>query len=88
MENKYKLQKVFDCQHMPQDLREKFFDLFDWCIGNDTYVEQTIHGSKRKYTLPDGTEVDDSGGPEDCLDQWLIENGGNSGEEVLIKRWW
>jgi len=64
MENKYKLRKVFDCQDMPEDLRREFFDLYDWCIGNDVYIEHTIQGSKYKYTLPNGTEVDDSGGPE------------------------
>lgn len=99
MENKYKLRKVFNCQDMPQDLREKFFDLYDWCMSNDVYVSYEIAGSRYKYTLLDGTEVDDSNSSvalaEMAIDKWLIENGAIgqedndlSGEEVLIRRWW
>jgi hypothetical protein len=36
--NKFELMKVFDCQKMPSEIRQVFFQI-DFGVGNDSYVK-------------------------------------------------
>lgn len=79
----YKVMKVFDCQDMPENLREKFFEFYsDYGKSNDSCVTWEI-GSNSE---PEETEK--------LIDMWLVLNGAdratedNCGEEVLIRYWW
>lgn len=82
---------------MPEKIKKAFFRLFE-DYGNDIYVNYTINDERFKYTLPDGTEVDDSDSEwahdKIAIDKWLVENGAEGGSEneegetVIIKHWW
>jgi len=74
--SKFETKKVFDCQDMPEELRRKFFDMWD-NKGNDSFVEWTIGDSFY--------EADD---PSLLIEDWLLANGAADGEEVVIKYWW
>ena len=71
----FKLQKVFDCQKMPDALRKKFFAVWD-TKSNDSCI-----------TCCPGEEVD-SGGDSKEVGEWLIANGADEDEEVLVLYWW
>lgn len=83
---KFKLKKVFNCQDMPEDIKDMFFERnSDPSHGNDCYVDWYIKGTKEEYMSPE----------EKAIDAWLIANGANdapsendSGEEVIISHWW
>jgi hypothetical protein len=79
----YKIMKVFDCQDMPENIRQMFFELCE--SGNDCYVDWTINGTTDEYITDE----------EKAIDAWLISNGANgapseddSGEDILIRHWW
>lgn len=82
----YKMMKVFDCQWdpgMPDDVKKAFFDSqFDTCC-NDVYVAWDVELGDSDYDSPDEIQS-----KRRLVDQWLIDNGANSGETVLIKHWW
>lgn len=76
-----KLTKVFDCQDMPDDVREAIFDLFmDNNAGNDCYVDYTVGVPM--------CEVDTLSCSEITLNDWLVSQGAQPVEHVLIKHWW
>ena len=73
--NNFKLMKVFDCQDMPDNLKKIFMSFWD-NVGNDCAKEWYMHDS-------------DPPEPEsDKIDTWLMENGAEFGEHVMIKHWW
>lgn len=78
----YKMLKVFDCQEMPDDVRVKFFEQCQQ--SNDCYVG---------WWPESATYVEDDGSiaPNDehtIVDAWLLANGADPYEQVLIKHWW
>ncbi len=83
---KHQVMKVFDCQDMPEDLRRKFMDM--WEYGNNSFV---------RWTIADSIYDEEDEGCRDTkeVDDWLITNGATpapgehqSGEEVIILYWW
>ncbi len=90
----YKLRKVFDCQWhpgMPDDVKDAFFAAYqDSPVGNDTFVEWTVHEDDTDYDSDEESHVQ-----RRLVDAWLIANGAEDrkpgeyeGEIVLIKHWW
>lgn len=74
-----KLVKVFDCQDMPDQAYEAFFDLFmDNNAGNDCYVDYWVEQPEEGVEDNKVTSVND----------WLLANGANLKEHVIIKHWW
>ncbi len=80
-----KLMKVFDCQDMPDDVRESFFD---YCasgnsLGNDCYVD---------WYSGDIVEEDEEQNPYSRnfskVVTWLVSQGATVDEHVIIKHWW
>ena len=75
---KYKMRKIFDCTQMPENIHDKFFyEMASWQpnLSNDCYVE---------YWVCNDSESDDFS----IVSKWLVENGADDNEEVLIKYWW
>lgn len=90
----FKTMKVFDCQWdpgMPEDVKRAFFDLHsDPRVGNDVFVEWTVHWDDTGYD-----DDDEWASKRRLVDAWLIANGAAdraegkyNGETVLIKHWW
>jgi hypothetical protein len=81
------LQKVFDCQDMPDDIKEIFFNQNE--CGNDCLVYYTVNWLKQAIE-EDGTESPDcyDSSNEEKLDNWLIENGALNNELIIISHWW
>lgn len=81
---RHRMMKVFDCQDMPDDIKEHFWDVYRGVMmGNDCYVDWTINAAK---DLSEG---------ELAVDGWLIANGAEGprnedreGEHVLVRHWW
>ena len=71
--NKFKVMKVFDCNDMPDDLANAFFNMWDH-LGNDSCMPWTI-----------GDSIYEEGDPSIALETWLLENGGLLNETVLIR---
>ena len=79
----YEMMKVFDCQKMPDDVRLKFFEQTEGHC-NSCYVSwwptapqyQEDDGSWQ--TNPDYTIVDG----------WLIANGADLDEKVVVRHSW
>lgn len=78
MTNKYKLYKVFDCQDMPDDIKQLVFDVGDErCLGNDSSIEWYFE-----------EDCKDLGSGYKEIQDWLLNNGAELGDRVLIKHWW
>lgn len=74
----FKMMKVFDCQSMSKDVRDVFFSRQEGGC-NDCYVAWTV----QPYYTEDGRNE------EYCkVDEWLIQNGADTDEVVLINHWW
>jgi len=78
--NKFITFKVFDCQDMPKETKEA---LNDFCQqDNDTYVDWNIGKHHNEQDMEEqklsATKVD----------KWLLENGADEEENVLISYWW
>jgi len=71
------MRKVFDCTDMPRNVNRIFMDNTD--AGNDVFVE---------YYVCDKDGDINGEGEQGPLDLWLIENGADPGESVIIKHWW
>lgn len=78
----FKTQKVFDCQEMPDDVREVFFS--GKYQGNDCYVSHEVF---QEHYLDDNDQVQVSE-EFSIVDNWLLDNGAFPGEYVLISHWW
>jgi hypothetical protein len=79
----YEMRKVFDCQNMPNDVRTKFFVEMCEC-SNDCYVS---------WWPQTATFVDDDGTTQPnedhtIVDAWLLDNGAEPDECVLVQHWW
>lgn len=68
--------KVFDCQEMPSDIREKFFSTTEG-KSNDCYVNWWVDIDPGHY-----------GDKHVEISKWLIKDGAEDGDKVLIKHWW
>ncbi len=72
---------VFDCQDMPEELRQRFYEETGH-YGDDVYVDWHIN------------DTIDPSDDKKVVDAWLVEQGMDAGGEdregahVLIKRWW
>lgn len=74
--NNFKMMKIFDCQDMPHDIMKLFFSRYDdGQTGNNCYADWT-------------TEVWDMNDPFLEVSKWLVENGAEVDEEVIVKHWW
>lgn len=85
-----KLQKVFDCQDMPKDIRTYFFDNYGEGKSNDVYITVYIEGScdinvcKNDYKCWSCTFR-----KYNIVEQWLLDNGATEKDDsVIVKRWW
>lgn len=80
--NVYEMIKVFDCQKMPDDVRLKFFEQTEH--GNDCYI--SWWPTSALYQEDDSTWAEN---PDyTIVDEWLLANGAELDEQVLIKHWW
>lgn len=79
MKDNFKLMKVFDCQDMPHDLMERFGEIYE--CHNGSY---NLHRMKAVRLL----SCEDRKDFDKLLNQWLIENGADSEEDVLISYGW
>lgn len=66
--------KQFDCQNMPDNVREVFFDITDWA-NNDTWVDFYV-------------EIQEDDDDNNTVVKWLIDEGAKENSKVLIKHWW
>ena len=73
----FQVMKVFDCQDMPEELRNKFVRIWDNKC-NDVYVHWHVADSI----------YDEDDDPCKLVDEWLLANGAKEFEQVLIKYWW
>jgi hypothetical protein len=75
---KYKIYKVFDCQNMPEDIKQLFFDLgADMCLSNGSCYEW--HFEKNSDLTTESKQIQD----------WLLNNGAElKDKSVLIRYWW
>lgn len=79
----FKMMKVFDCQHMPNDVRVVFFNSTEEA-GNDSVIQHTVESEyyeDENYHLVNNTY-------HTIVDTWLRENGAEENETVMIKHWW
>ena len=71
------LTKVFDRLEMPRDIQDKFVNAYEIDTGdlpdNDSYT----------YYDLDGDYIADKD-----VTEWLLNNGANKGDDVLISWWW
>lgn len=75
----YKTLKIFDCQDMPKEVKQHFFEIYRYSgVGNYCYVD---------YNVADSIWGEDEGYSYKLVDEWLIENGAEKTESVIIKHW-
>ena len=73
----FEQKKVFDCQKMPDEPRNYFFEHTEG--SNDCYVAWWVEADEE---MEDGTEI------WNPVSTWLSDNGAELGEQVIIKHWW
>lgn len=84
----YKTMKVFDCQEgMPENVKKVFFELHS-DRGNNCYIKQEVMPETYLDEADNGAETVVACDDYTILDAWLLENGANVGEYVLINHWW
>ena len=71
-----KMMKVFDSQEMPQEVCNYFFEHSE--AGNDCYLKVFVEPE----VLADGTLV------YTPVVTWLMQNGAEIWDEVLVSHWW
>lgn len=69
----FQLKKVFDCQAMPEDLRSLFFEHERKGLGRGNDVYID-------WYINDSTDK--------LIDAWLLAQGAEPDEHVLIRHWW
>ena len=101
---KYKSMKVFDCQEMPQNIKDAIFEEFSG-YNNDICIEYLVYDEGMLEEDFCGQEIKNvacmckNGSRnknnwiyyvkgKDIIADWLYQNGAKMGEEVLIKYWW
>lgn len=82
-EPQFTMKKVFDCQDMPKEIKRAFFEYME--KGNDCYVALFIEEDLEEDELG---EIPFFSKEYNRLIKWLLENGAEDGEEVLIRHWW
>lgn len=73
----YKMMKVFDCQKMPETIQKAFFSHCRGQYSNDCYCKWYMY-----------MEIDPKDHQRLLIHNWLIANGAEYGERVIIKYWW
>lgn len=76
----YKLVKQFDCQDMPNDVSRCFFEETQGA-GNDCLVKWYFG----KEDIEDNSEFSPG---RASIDNWLLENGAEPGDNIVISHWW
>ena len=85
----YELKKVFSNWEMPENVRDGLFEHLDG-RPEESYVEWTVHDWHKPISEYKGGEIlyqDNDTIVErgdDPVSEWLVENGAEEGEEVLI----
>lgn len=72
-----KLMKVFDCQDMPDSIRTSFFD--NATAGNDCYIRIFVEPYEKLANNVYNYDV---------VCEWLLKNGAEPWDEVIVKHWW
>jgi hypothetical protein len=75
--SKFKMMKVFDCQDMPAKIQKAFFASEE--ASNDSYVS---------ICLEDFDPEDKPTANHVKVFNWLLENGAEKGETVIVAHWW
>jgi len=103
MGGKYRVVKVFDCQDMSDELRGVFFEMNEG-QSNDSYVgmcvydecescgvdefESVVEGKEVVWKECDGEKVRYIVKGRCKVSDWLVENGAEIGDDVMINHWW
>lgn len=86
----FEMMKVFNCQDMPEDTKEAFFDVerFNDTRTNDSYVCWPL--GELAYGWKDAKTTEEKQHCKNILlvDAWLLEHGAKDGEDVLVRHWW
>lgn len=76
----FEMKKVFDCQDMPDDVRNAFFATSEQ--GNDCYVNVGV-------TDGDMMEAEDFDTERSLVINWLWANGASPEDDsVIVQHWW
>lgn len=90
--------KVFDCQDMPDDIKNTFFDQNE--CGNDCLVYYTVNWLRQaqqedaemelNYELSEEERLEEKDEilKAKMLDDWFIENGALNDEQIIVSHWW
>jgi len=62
---KYKIAKVFDCQDMPDDIKDVFFSTQE--AGNDSYVSYSLGNYGEDFKLVDHWLLEHGAEPNDWV---------------------
>jgi hypothetical protein len=69
--------KVFDRMEMPESIQEKFMDAYETSYGeppeNEAYINYNIDSDY-------GTDRD--------VTEWILSNGAEQEDDILIRWWW
>lgn len=85
----YKLKKVFKRSDMPENVSQKLFEHLD-DSPRESYVEWNVHDWHKPISEHKGGEILYQDNDtiiergDDPVSEWLVENGAEEGEEVLI----
>ena len=80
----FRLVKSFDCQRMPEQVKRAFFRTTE-AVGNDCHVSWEVQHVPCDSMVPDDEEPDRD---VRMVDDWLLANGAEDLEIVLINHWW
>lgn len=73
---KYNMMKVFDQSQMPKEAREQFVDYYEDKINDNAYIYHSVQSMYNHETKLNR------------VDKWLLENGADKDESVLINIYW
>jgi hypothetical protein len=80
----FEVMKVFDSQEFPEDLQEIIFNRGEYPLRNFRGVQ---NGDSARYIVGH-TDVWSDSFVNNKLSDFLIQNGAEEQEEILIKIWW